>query len=144
MNITELLIEDHREAESLIAELEGSADKETFKKLKRALTMHTMVEEDIFYPALEEFEETSDLVDESYQEHDEVDQLLEDMSAAEIDSEEFQDLLAQLKESIEHHVEEEENELFPLSETLLGAETLDAMGDQMLKMKGEASSTAGV
>ena len=45
MNITELLAEDHREVESLIAQLEGGADKETFTKLKNSLLLHAQVEE---------------------------------------------------------------------------------------------------
>lgn len=140
MNITELLAEDHREAESLIAELEGGGDSETFTKLKNALTLHSQIEEEIYYPALEDFEETEELVDEAYQEHSDVEQLLSDMSAAEPDSEEFQDLLFQLKESVNHHVEEEEGEIFPLSERLLGEETLEQMGNEMSKMKSGSTS----
>ncbi len=59
MNITEMLREDHREVESLIAQLEGGADHETFSKLRNAITMHTQIEESILYPALEDFDETS-------------------------------------------------------------------------------------
>ena len=139
MNITELLREDHREVESLIAQLEGGADHETFGKIKNALKMHTKIEEEILYPAMEDFDETEELVDESYQEHDEVDKLLVEMSGTESQSEEFQDLLAQLKDSIEHHVEEEENELFPNAESLLGAETLEEMGNKAEQMKNEST-----
>lgn len=135
MNITEQLAEDHREVESLIAQLEGGGDKETFNKLKNSLLMHSQIEEEIFYPALEDFEETEELIDEAYQEHSDVEQLLDDMSAADPSSEEFQDLLFQLKESINHHVEEEEGQVFPLSENLLGEETLEQMGNDMSKMK---------
>ena len=139
MNITEQLAEDHREVESLIAQLEGGGDKETFKKLKNSLLMHSQIEEEIFYPALEDFEETEELIDEAYQEHSDVEQLLDDMSAADPSSEEFQDLLFQLKESINHHVEEEEGQVFPLSESLLGEETLEQMGNDMSKLKSGSS-----
>ncbi len=141
MNITELLKEDHREAESLIAGLEGDADHETFGKLKKALKTHTKIEEEILYPAMEKFDETEELVDESYQEHGEVDQLLADMSGTEPQSEEFQELLAQLKESLEHHIEEEEIKLFPNAENLLGAETLEEMGNKAEQLKNESSMT---
>lgn len=141
MNITELLREDHREVESLISQLEGGGDHETFGKIKNALKMHTKIEEEILYPAMEDFDETEELVDESYQEHDEVDQLLMEMSGTEPQSEEFQDLLAQLKESIEHHVEEEENKMFPNAESLLGAETLEEMGNKAEQMKNESTMT---
>jgi hemerythrin-like domain-containing protein len=141
MNITELLKEDHREVESLISQLEGSADHETFGKIKNALKMHTKIEEEILYPAMEDFDETEELIDESYQEHDDVDRLLVEMSGTEPQSEDFQDLLAQLKDSIKHHVEEEENELFSNAESLLGAETLEEMGNKAEQMKNESSMT---
>jgi hemerythrin superfamily protein len=157
MNATELLKQDHREVESMIAELEGAGSEggaayvNTFQQLKQALTLHTQIEEQLLYPALEDFEETTDLVEESYDEHDEVDQILNDMTGLNPADEEFQELLAQLKDSIEQHVEEEESELFPQAEELLGEDALETMGNQIEQMKGEAlgggggsSRTAGV
>jgi len=142
MEITTLLKEDHREVENLIAQLEGGADKDTFTKLKSSLELHTQIEEEIYYPALEGKDETDDLVSDAYQEHDEVDDLLKEMSGTDVGSEEFQDLLQQLKESINHHVKEEENELFPKSEKVLGAEKLEQMGDEMEKMKTKSSTAS--
>ncbi|HEX9960018.1 MAG TPA: hemerythrin domain-containing protein, partial [Pyrinomonadaceae bacterium] len=55
--------------------------------------------------------------------------------------EDFQELLAQLKDSVQHHVEEEENEMFPKAEELLGEATLETMGDEIEALKGEASGT---
>lgn len=135
MNITEMLKEDHREVDSLIAQLEGGADRETFSKLRKAIALHTQIEESILYPALEDFDETGEQIEESYQEHDDVDQLLEDMTGADPQSEEFQTLLAELKASIEHHVQEEENQLFPNAESVLGMETLEEMGDSAESIK---------
>jgi len=142
MEITTLLKEDHREVEELIAQLEEGADKETFLKLKSSLELHTQIEENIYYPALEGKDETDELVTDAYQEHDEVDELLEEMSGTDIESDEFQVLLKQLKDSIEHHVKEEENELFPKSEEVLGAEKLEKMGDEMEKMKSKSASAS--
>jgi hemerythrin superfamily protein len=147
MNITELLKSDHREVSALISQLQAAgedaasgAHTETFQKLKNSLTLHARIEEEIFYPALESFEETEDLIEEAYEEHEEVKQLLDEMSGLEPDDTEFQDLLAQLKYNIDDHVEEEENEVFPQAENLLGEETLDAMGDEMQQIK-QASGT---
>lgn len=140
MEITTLLKEDHREVENLIAQLEDGADKDTFTKLKSSLELHTQIEENVYYPALEGLDETDELISDAYQEHDEVDELLEEMSGTDVGSEEFQDLLQQLKESINHHVKEEENELFPKSEEVLGAEKLEQMGDEMEKMKTKSST----
>lgn len=142
MDITTLLKEDHREVEELIAQLEDGADKQTFLKLKSSLELHTQIEENIYYPALEGKDETDELVTDAYQEHDEVDELLEEMSGTDIESDEFQVLLKQLKDSIEHHVKEEENELFPKSEEVLGAEKLEKMGDEMENMKSKSASAS--
>ena len=89
---------------------------------------------------MEGFDETVDLVEESYQEHDEVKQLLEDMNDLTPDEEEFQDLLAQLKYSVDEHVEEEESRLFPQAEELLGEDALNAMGEEMRQIKQSAGS----
>ncbi|MDQ3799586.1 MAG: hemerythrin domain-containing protein, partial [Acidobacteriota bacterium] len=82
MNATELLKRDHREVDSLIAELEGagggnapaeiSSYTATFEKLKHSLTVHADAEEQILYPAMEQFDETEELTEEAYSEHDDV------------------------------------------------------------------------
>lgn len=148
MNATELLKQDHREAENLLAVLEdaGTATTDIFEKLKNALLLHTQVEEEIFYPAMEEFDETGEMVEEAYDEHDEVDRLLDEMTGLNPAEDEFQALLAQLKDSINHHVQEEETEMFPQAEELLGEETLEALGNEIEQLKNDSglSRTAAV
>lgn len=150
MNAIELLKDDHQMAMSLITELESADDQvgtdgsqtETFNKLHQALKLHTRMEEEIFYPALESFDETRDLVKEAYTEHDQVDQLLMQLSAQSPNEEEFQELLAELRSDIEHHVEEEEGEMFPQAEQLLGQQRLQEMGQQMQAMKSDGHQVA--
>jgi hemerythrin superfamily protein len=148
MNAIELLKEDHREALDLIEQLEnieGSLDAEEggiefaptelFKQLKSALTLHTQVEEQVFYPAMREFEETRDLIAEALEEHQAVDQILEDMSLLSPNDDDFQDRLEELKENLEHHLGEEEDEMFPKAEELCGEKRLNEMGRQMQQIK---------
>lgn len=148
MNAIELLKQDHQEAASMMDELEtadkGSMNitKNTFTQLKDALTLHTQIEEQIFYPALEEHEETKDMIGEAYTEHNEVKDMLAEMSTLSPGSDEFMDKLTELRDSIEHHVEEEENELFPKAEQVLGESRLQEMGRQMQQMKQGKSATA--
>jgi hemerythrin-like domain-containing protein len=148
MNATELLKQDHQEAAGLMDELQ-TADKgsmsitgKTFTQLKEALTLHTQIEEQIFYPALEQHEETKDMIGEAYSEHNEVKEMLEEMSTMAPGSDEFMDKLSELRDSIEHHVEEEENEMFPKAEHVLGESRLQEMGRQMQQMKQGKSATA--
>jgi len=141
VNAFEILMKDHREASSMMEQLQGSgADRQTFLKLKEALTIHAEAEETIVYPALEEFEETEDQADHSYDEHAEVKSMLAQMGELEPTSEEFQTLLTELKTSVEHHVQEEETELFPKGEKLLDESELQAMGQEIMEFKQEGMS----
>lgn len=148
MNAIELLREDHREALELLEQMENlegnleddeeeieTAPTQLFNQLKNALTLHTQLEEQIFYPAMREFEETRDLIGEAIEEHHNVDQILEEMSMLSPADDDFQNQLEELKESLEHHISEEEDELFPKAEELCGQKRLDEMGRQMQQMK---------
>lgn len=143
MKATELLKQDHKEAMSLINQLESvgsqGANTETFAKLKAALTLHTQLEESLLYPALENFDDTRDQVRESYREHKQVDELLAEMMKP---ADDWSDKLSDLKDDIEHHVDEEENEMFPKAERLLGEERLEEMGRQMEEAKRGRSANA--
>ncbi|MCA1573712.1 MAG: hemerythrin domain-containing protein [Acidobacteria bacterium] len=101
MTAIELLKNDHREVLSMIEQLENTGEGatassriEVFNKLKGALTLHTKLEEQFFYPALENFDETRNLIKESYKEHREVDELLTKMSGQ---SDDWEDQLSELK-----------------------------------------------
>ena len=141
MNAIELLKKDHQEAMELMDQLEGmgatagAGQKELFQRLKNALKLHTSMEEEIFYPALENFDETRDMVAEAYQEHEAVDELLAEMSTLPTGDQEFMDRLAELRDNVENHVDEEEGEMFPQAEQLIGQSRLQDMGRQMQQRK---------
>lgn len=144
MTAIELLKNDHAEAASMMDELEGaggaSAGRETFDRLKGALTLHTKLEEQIFYPALEEFDETRDLIQRAYDEHRQVDELLSRLGGQRGD---WEGDLRELRGAVERHVDEEENGLFPKAERLLGESRLQEMGRRMEEMKRGRAATAG-
>lgn len=150
MNAIELLKDDHQMALSLVGELEAADEQtgtnpvytETFNKLHQALKLHTRMEEEIFYPALESLPETQDIVAEAYQEHEKVDQLLLQLSSQAPNEEDFQENLAELRSDLEHHIEEEENEMFPQAEQLLGQQQLEEMGRQMQMLKDNTTQVA--
>jgi hemerythrin superfamily protein len=147
MNAIELLKSDHREAEGLMDQIEtadkgAASSKALFNELKAALTLHTQIEEQVFYPALRNHEETRDLIEESVREHDEVDQLLAEMTAMSLRDDEFMDKLIELRESVSHHVEEEESEMFAKAEKILGRDRLNQMGGEMMQMKQGRSRKA--
>jgi hemerythrin superfamily protein len=147
MNIIDMLKQDHQEAAAMMDRIESAGEGDpsvmtTFNQLKEALTLHTQIEEQIFYPALQNNDETEDQISEAFEEHQEVKDLLAEMSGMQAGNEGFMGMMSDLRDSVEHHVEEEENELFPKAQEILGDSRLQEMGRQMMQMKQGKSATA--
>jgi iron-sulfur cluster repair protein YtfE (RIC family) len=154
LDAIELLTKQHREAQEMIARLAGEeaggeSRRELFGQLKDALTLHTRMEEEVFYPELEDFEETRALVEESYDEHRRVDQLLRRMSEASaraegetgVESSGWRSMLAELRDAVAHHVGEEEGQMFPRAAKLLKPGRLRDMGLEMSRFEtGQSES----
>jgi hemerythrin-like domain-containing protein len=143
MTAMELLKKDHQKAMSLIGELEAAdrqvgtvqTNTDVFNHLNELLTMHSLIEEEVFYPAMREFDESRDLARTLRKEHKEFGRLLSHLSTVAPNVEEFQRTLEDLRESVERHIDEEENELFPLAEELCEPQRLQEMGRRMQEMK---------
>jgi iron-sulfur cluster repair protein YtfE (RIC family) len=119
--------------------------EDDFTKLKNLLNVHTRLEEEVFYPALAEFAETSILIQTSYDEHQVVDELVSDLSGVDPISEEWLELMALLKDNLDNHIAQEEEELFQKAKTLLGETKLNELGkemEEMLDAAGKALSAA--
>jgi hemerythrin-like domain-containing protein len=149
MNIVELLREDHEEALQLIGELESVDEKigtdppdtEKFNKLHQALSLHNEVEGNFFYPIMEAFDEVKQLVEDAYQEHDRIDQLLSQLTTAAPNETAFQETLAELRNILEHHIEEAEGTLFPGAEELFEEVELEELGRQIEEIKSNSKNT---
>jgi hemerythrin HHE cation binding domain-containing protein len=138
MDAFNLLKADHRKVEDLFSQLEsarGQAKLRVFEQIKTELELHTHIEEKVFYPALEKPEETHDLTLEAYEEHDVVKKLLQQMSRAKSATEEWEAQAEVLQENVEHHVEEEENELFEKAQKALSEEEIETLGERMMTEK---------
>jgi len=134
MDPFELLKKDHKTVSKLFQRIEaasGKAKLPVFKQIKSELDLHTHIEEAIFYPALEKARETRDLTLEAYEEHKVVKELLSELDAAKTVSDEWEAKLTVLKENVEHHVDEEENELFDKANDVLTGEEAERLGDRM-------------
>ena len=134
MDAFELLKADHEKVNALFDELEaatGQAKLNVFNQIKTELELHTHLEETIFYPALEKPEETHDLTLEAYEEHKVVKTLLAKLSRARTADDEWQAQAKVLRENVEHHVDEEENELFDKADDVLSDEEIEALGQRM-------------
>lgn len=134
MDAFELLKADHQKVAKLFDQLEaatGKAKLGVFNQIKNELELHTHVEEKFLYPALEKPEETHDLTLEAYEEHNVVKTLLQELSGAKSANDEWQAKAKVLRENVEHHVEEEEGELFDKADKALSDEQIEQLGRQM-------------
>ncbi|MDB4967340.1 MAG: Hemerythrin cation binding domain protein [Myxococcales bacterium] len=138
MDAIKLLKEQHREVEALWKKFESSEEddvKETlFNDIADALAIHAAIEEKFFYPAVRA-RQTEEELEEAYDEHLEVKKLILDaMNGTEKPG--FDGMVAALMGAVKHHVEEEEEELFPKVKEIMEPEALEALGQAM---EGEAS-----
>lgn len=142
MNAIDLLEQQHREVEELFEELEGAGEnaKKTRERLCReladALAVHAEIEEKLFYPESKQ-ENTEEILRESLEEHLSMKRLLADIIEGEPDDDQFDARIEVLKEQVEHHVEEEEKELFPKVRKALSREELEDLGTRMQSLAEE-------
>ncbi|MDQ1557732.1 MAG: hypothetical protein QOD32_792 [Pyrinomonadaceae bacterium] len=146
MDAFELLKNDHAKVASLFDQIEPATDATTrqqlFAQLKQELDLHAHIEETILYPALKQAAETREITEEAYEEHQEVKDLLAELSAMPADSEEWDDLIIELRENVEHHVEEEEGEMFTHARTVLSEQQLNEISAQMSAEKQQKQKAA--
>lgn len=137
MNAIELLERQHREMEALFHDLERT-DQEDVMKLRRLCTRladhfaaHAEIEEQFFYPAVR-VGDIAWMVDQAEDEHLEAKKLVVQLMETEAGSADFFFCLAQFKDAVLNHVEEEEGDLLPAAKRVLGREELRALGEEML------------
>jgi hypothetical protein len=130
----ELLKEDHREVESLFKKFESakseSEKEEIADQIDLELRVHSMIEEQILYPALREIE--SEIVAESFEEHGVVEELLDQLATMDLGEEQFDAKFKVMQENVEHHVEEEETQMFPKATKI---ENYAEVSAQLMEMK---------
>jgi len=136
----DMLEGQHREVEALFAKLEKASDNAAKKtiatEIADKLAVHATIEERDFYPAVKA-KRTEDILLESLQEHLGIKRVLADLMATAADDETFDAKAKVLKEQVEHHVEEEETDLFPKVRKIFDAETLTAVAQQMAATQDE-------
>ena len=148
MNPFNLLKSDHEKVAGILSSIEETTERaskgrdELFARLKQELDLHAQIEEEIFYPALEDSEETRDVTLEAYEEHNLVKQLLAELESQPKDTEEWTAKFTVLKENVEHHVEEEEGEMFTKARKVLSEEEIDALGDRLQEAKRQNRAAA--
>jgi hemerythrin superfamily protein len=132
-----LLKADHREVKAMFEQYEKTeSDKdkqELASKICRALTVHAQIEEEIFYPAAYDALDDDDLLDEAEVEHGSAKELIAQIESSSPSEPLFDAKVKVLGEYIDHHVKEEENELFP--ECRASDMDLKALGEKLRARK---------
>jgi hypothetical protein len=108
---------------------------ELFTELKAELSIHERIEEEIFYPALKAHPKAKDIVLEGYEEHHVVDEIMGELEATPVTDETWGAKFLVMKENIEHHIEEEEGEMFTQARQVFDSDELDALGARMSELK---------
>lgn len=140
MKATALLKKQHREVEALFGEVKKAKParrRQLLETIATKLREHMVIEEQLFYPAVEAEVTTKkmqEMVPEAYEEHHVVQLVLRELPQLDPSDERFEAKMTVLKELIEHHVEEEEQEMFPAAEKRLGSERLSALAEEMQAM----------
>ena len=144
MNAIELLMQDHKLVKKLLEELSTTTERavkkraELLQRIEHELQIHTALEEDILYPAIKQAggKEEAKMYYEAKEEHRTVDSLvLPDLLHTETDTVAFAGRVKVMKELLEHHIEEEESELFATAKKLLGKDVLEQLGQAMQAQK---------
>ena len=141
-----LLEQDHATVRSLLSQMEETTDRgskkrmELLQKIGLEVRVHAQIEEEIFYPAYKEAAKTKEeakLFFEATEEHGLVDIVLPDLEDTDPTTEPFGAKAKVLKDLIEHHAEEEEEEMFPKARRLLGKAQLVQLGGRLAARKAE-------
>jgi hemerythrin-like domain-containing protein len=142
-----LLKEDHDKVKGMLEKLDKTTERaevtrtEGLQALKQELTVHESIEEEILYPALKEFAKTKDIALEAYEEHHVVDAIMAELEQTPVSDETWAAKLTVMKENLEHHIEEEEGEMFKQARQVMDEGELSELGDRMAARKEELQSS---
>jgi len=143
MDALSLLKEDHDKVKKLLKDLDSTTERgvktreQLFNKIKQELEIHEAIEEEIFYPALKDHPKTKELTLEAYEEHHVVDLVMAEIQGIPFDQETWGAKFTVMKENVEHHIEEEEGEMFKQAKQVFDGDELSQLGESMAKRKQE-------
>jgi hypothetical protein len=144
MDAITLLKTDHDRMRDLLTELESTTERgvktrtELFATIKGELTVHEAIEEEIFYPELKAHPKAKDIVLEAFEEHHVVDLVMGELEDLPVDDESWGAKALVMKENVEHHMEEEEGEMFKTARSVFDKAELAELGARMEARRTEA------
>jgi hemerythrin superfamily protein len=144
MDALELIKRDHKRLRKLLEETleaEGAEREERLDHLRTELVAHERMEEEVFYPRLRNEKKTHEPVLEGYEEHHVADVILDELLDVPPETDLWKAKVKVLKENVEHHMDEEEDELFKGARAALDREELNRLGERMEQIKRSAEDS---
>jgi hemerythrin-like domain-containing protein len=133
MDALKLMKEDHEKLKKLLERAEHAQAENNrenlLEKIRAELKPHERMEEEVFYPALKGHKNAKDIVLEGYQEHHVADVIFAELENTPVGSDVWKAKLKVLKEGLEHHIEEEEGEMFKKARAVFDKNELEALGE---------------
>jgi hypothetical protein len=144
MDALKLMKEDHEKLKKLLERAEHAQAEhnreDLLEKIRAELKPHERMEEEVFYPALKGHKNAKDIVLEGYEEHHVADVIFAELQTTPVGSDVWKAKMKVLKEGIEHHIEEEEGEMFKKARAVFDKSELEALGVLMAAFKQAAAS----
>jgi len=150
MEALALLKADHDKVKRLLTDLEDTTERavktraELFATIKGELTVHEIIEEEIFYPELKAHPKAKEIVLEGYEEHHVVDEIMSELEETPVEEETWGAKAKVMKENLEHHMEEEEGEMFKTARQVFDDAELEDLGRRMEARKAEAKKELNI
>lgn len=141
MSIYDELRQDHRRVKDSLSKLSAMSPRaaksreRAFEELKALVTAHSRAEEKVFYETLKGEKTTKDLALEGREEHHVVDVIMREMSRLSPRDDQWTAKLSVLKENLEHHIDEEEKEIFAKARSVLDGQAAERLGEQFTREK---------
>lgn len=149
LKILNKIHQDHEKVSGLFEKIQQTTDgaektrSDMCEKLVQEIAAHAQFEEEVFYPFLRDNKSDSDkMIDHALEEHAEVKDMLHRLQGIDVTSEEFMELIEELKSSIEEHVAEEEDEIFEIARQCIGEDDSQEMARNHDRMMQEQRSSA--
>jgi len=149
MDAITLLIDDHKRIKRVLAEGDETTERaektrtELFERLKDLLLSHEQMEEVVLYPALKAHPKSKDMALEAFEEHHVVDEILEELGNTPVTDETWAAKFTVAKENLEHHMGEEEDEMFPDCRKMFSKAELEQMGAKKAEIQMAARQVRG-
>jgi hemerythrin superfamily protein len=149
MDLYQILMQDHRLTEQIFCDIEKTTAAEVqrreqlFANLRSGLEAHNVVEETMFYLEIERLSAMRELAGDAFDEHAEIDAILQEVAELPTDKVEWSERIAELKIVVQEHVRKEEDRIFPAARNLLDDARAEELGRRIEEMKQQRPWSVG-